>query len=198
MALHMDQSWGKKLLIKSLGFGAGVTLTIAAIVGGWFWYTSLPKRWNAKALTATLEKVDVEGDNHELLFVYTVQNNTDWDYKINDGNTIHVTNKLVQNDTYFPFDKYNRYSYVHVPIFIPARKRVDVPLHMRMTYPAAQDANATVEQRKAFQKAVREYLASETPNLDGFVLFDDSARFEIDFPAGWKRHKDLAKSSKDE
>lgn len=45
----------------------------------------------------------------------------------------------------------------------------------------------TALQRKQIYRAVAEYVSDELSNLDGFTIFDESHRYEISLPPGWRR-----------
>jgi hypothetical protein len=47
-----------------------------------------------------------------------------------------------------------------------------------------KSANSAGGQEKQHQE-LEDYVRNEIPNLDGFVLFDDYRRYEIDFPKSW-------------
>jgi hypothetical protein len=80
-------------------------------------------------------------------------------------------------------------AYVYRFSFPPARGHCSCSTRP-YSYPTAEDHNAALEQRKEFREAVKKYVKSEMPNLDGFSLFDESSRYEIDFPPGWKSEKE--------
>jgi hypothetical protein len=74
--------------------GVGVAAVLATIAGILIWYQSRPspaRAWNTKALTATFDEVRVEGEKNYLTFYYSVENNTDTDYKLDEYSDIHVT-----------------------------------------------------------------------------------------------------------
>jgi hypothetical protein len=52
---------------------------------------------------------------------------------------------------------------------------------------------STEEEKKQFRDELRKYVSGELPNLDGFVLFDERNRYQIDFPGGWKNDKSVTK-----
>jgi hypothetical protein len=38
---------------------------------------------------------------------------------------------------------------------------------------------------KEYRAVLQEFVKAKHPNLGGFVLFDQSRRFQIEFPRGW-------------
>jgi hypothetical protein len=188
----VQQRWWKRLAVISFFSGAGFAVTLAVIIGAWGWYSSRPtpqKPWDNRSLTAAFDDIRVEGEQNHLVFFYTVENHTDTDYKLDDASAleVHTTAKLALSDSYSLFRKNPG---IRLPVFIPARKRALFLLDTTYPYPTAEDHNAALEQRKEFREAVKKYVKSEMPNLDGFSLFDESSRYEIDFPPGWKSEKE--------
>jgi hypothetical protein len=51
-----------------------------------------------------------------------------------------------------------------------------------------EKVNANADEHKKYKEAVEKYIADEFTNLEGFDLLDETNRYEIIFPAGWK-HK---------
>jgi hypothetical protein len=76
-----------------------------------------------------------------------------------------------------------------MPIFIPAHKRVRLPIDLTYTYPNGGSAGVTDEEKREFKKQLTEYVKTKLANLDGFVMFDEIPHIEIDFPAGWTTEK---------
>src|SRR5690242_6809659 len=94
-------SW-KRVFIKAAGIGAGFTLMIAILAGVGIWYWNRPrppKPWNTKALTAEYIDVDVEGQKNTLVFNYTLQNNTDFDYRVGNATGITIGAKLKRENS---------------------------------------------------------------------------------------------------
>jgi hypothetical protein len=79
------------------------------------------------------------------------------------------------------------YESIDLPIFIPAKKRVRFPIHVRLSYPPQSKPNPTLEERKQFIAGLEKYVTDEFQNLDGFDLLDDVNRYEIVFDSGWKK-----------
>lgn len=80
------QGW-KRMLLRVAGFGAGFAAVSALILGFGLWWLhrpAKPKPWNTTAITASFAQLSSEGENYTIVFVYTLQNNTDADYRIAD------------------------------------------------------------------------------------------------------------------
>lgn len=178
----------KTIVLKSFGFGAGFAIGFCAIAGFWLWYSERPKPskpWNKQAITAEYDYVDPEGDKNSLTFHYVLQNNTDSDYRIGSDSGIEITNKLKRQKGLGEFA--NHTITTNYPVFIPAKSRVWISLKIPYPYPIKEKDNPTTDERKQYTTEVAKYVTDELSNLDGFVLFDMSNRYEIDFPTGWEQ-----------
>jgi hypothetical protein len=52
-----------------------------------------------------------------------------------------------------------------------------------------QKENPNLEERIKYREAIEKYVVDEFSNLDGFDLLDETNRYEIIFPSGWKHSK---------
>jgi hypothetical protein len=187
-------NWKKALLI-GLGWGLGTALGLAILVGGFLWYGSRPKPpkppkpWDSAAIKADYDVAYTEGDNNVIVIYYTLENTTDFDYRIEDGHDVMMSAKLEKQNNLSPFALDDNFAKVDYPIFVPAKKRVRFPVHLGYPYPVKDDAKADVDARKKYRQAVEKYISDDLANLDGFDLLDETNRYEIVFPAGWKRSK---------
>jgi hypothetical protein len=183
--------WKRPFLIGA-GWGLGTVFGLAIALGGFLWYQSRPrppkppKPWDSASIKAQYDDVDTEGDKHTIVFNYTLENTTDFDYQIEDSHNVIMTAKLQRQNDLSPFGVLEKIDY---PIFAPAKKRVRFPIHLGYPYPVQGTANANGEERRKHREAVEKYVVDELSNLDGFDLLDEANRCEIIFPAGWKRSK---------
>ncbi len=187
----------KKILLHSIGIGAGIAVTLSIIIGGWVWYSGRPKPpkpWNRQAITAEYDFVRPEGDKNNLTFHYILQNNTAFDYRVDSDAEIEITGRLKQEKGFSQFA--NHYVTVEYPIFVPAGSRVWLALNIPYPYPVKEKEEPTTDERRQFTTDVAKYVADKMGNLDGFVLFDTSNRYEIDFSNGWEQRAKEGASTK--
>jgi hypothetical protein len=187
-------SW-KRVLLIGAGFGAGFAVLAAAIIGGWIWYDGRPhppKPWNNKAIIATFDYPDTESGAEDksgfspdqLVFYYTLENTTDFDYRMPPRDQLELSgrleeeNSLTTNDQFLALDDH--------PIFLPAKQRIRVGIRLQYAVKKDFGPKETKEDRRKRRKAIADYMATEANNLAGFVLFDTENRYRIDFPGGWK------------
>lgn len=187
----------KKILLRSAGFGAGFAVVVCAVIGGFIWYSNRPKQpkpWNKQAITAEYDYVRPEGDKNNLVFRYILQNNTDFDYRVDSDTSIAITGKLKQEKGYSDFGgPFGRYVTTEYPILVPAKSRVRIAINIPYAYPTKEKDKETSEERQQFSASVAKYVTGKFTNLDGFVLLDTSNRYEIDFPTGWEKETAVAK-----
>src|ERR1700737_1697573 len=184
--------WKKPLFI-GVGWGLGTALGLVILVGGFLWYEGRPeppkppKAWNSAAIKAQYDNVDTEGAKNNLVFYYTLENTTDFDFHAEDGRNILLSGKLHRQNNLTPFSGKEGIEY---PIFVPAKKRMLFRIHLiGYSYPIKQKQNFDDEERKRYRAAVEKYVNEGLSNLDGFDLVDETNRYEIIFPAGWKKAK---------
>lgn len=182
--------WKRSLLV-GVGWGIGTAVGLAVIVGGFVWYESRPKPpvppkpWNISAIKAEYDRIDTEGEKRSLVFYYTLENTTDFDFWVDDNHGITMSAILARENNLARFGAENKIDF---PIFVPAKKRVRFPVHLvRYSCPVVEKENASQEGRKKYREAVEKYVAETLPNLNGFDLLDESNRYEIVFPPGWKQ-----------
>jgi hypothetical protein len=52
-------------------------------------------------------------------------------------------------------------------------------------YTKGLELDASKEERQKFRKELSDFVNTKLSNLDGFVLFDDNNRYQINLPKGW-------------
>ena len=181
----------KRILLKSLGVGVGIGVGLAISVAFYAWYSSRPKPpkpWDANAITATFEHTDTIGDNHHLRFLYSMENHTDFDYKIETAN-LRVTAVIGQGNSLF--GGAGQVKFEDESVFLPAKQRALISLELpAYKYPGSDVLlRDTPDERKKYRDAVQKYVNDELPKLNGFAAFDEINRYRINFPDGWKPAK---------
>jgi hypothetical protein len=196
----MADTW-KRLVVVSASTGAGFALIVAILAGGLFWYKSRPKTpraWNSNAVTAkfaTLEFSNNPTDNVLFFFNYDLENNTDVDYRFlgratdepkgwtrvevvptAGAVTVFILKKLksggsLAQDNDIEWDS----------VFLPARK--EVRFQVRVSYPYDDSFRAT--ERNDLRKA-NAFVNAKLKEIDGFVLFDEVNRHQVNLPSGWQ------------
>ena len=172
-------SW-KRLVVICASAGAGFAFALALIVGGLLWHKSRPappSPWNVSALKASWDRMDFEfiaanGKRRTIVFYYALENQTDRDYEVKDGTSMAIYEQSSgKHNLELSEDKELSLDY---PVFVPARQRVELPIHLNVTY--------TDEDEKKYGK-LPDFMRGTS--IKGFVLFDKANRYQINFPQGW-------------
>jgi hypothetical protein len=180
------EALSKKLLIRAAGYGAGTVAMLGIIALGiflWIEHAQRPKPFDTHALTAEYESLHVAGDDRTFVFIYAIQNNSDYDYSLSNGNDIQFGATL-KNGALLNEDKKITIGY---PLLVPAKSKVSVfvnsGLHYKGGPPEPGSDNYAVN--KDYRIQASRYLVSSARNLSGFTLFDTLHRYKVAFPDGW-------------
>jgi hypothetical protein len=177
------QEW-RKFVIRAAAFGAGLGLVLVLAVSFLAWWTGRQrptKPWNNHAITAKFSGVGVTSDEDRYLeFSYVLQNTTDRDFRINEYSTV-ILDARSGSEVLAGLTRIKDALVLREPIFVPASKSVRVYLVLHLKFPRSVPSDASAE-----QKEIAAYLRSKVPGLAGFVIFDDTNRYEIDLPSGWQ------------
>lgn len=179
------ENW-KKILLRAAGFGAGFAVITAVIVVFVLWWSSRPPRpkpWDDKAITASYESLDTEGDANTFRFVYTLQNNTDADYRIETDSGVHLAAFLKRSQALSFSDTQNLHT--DFPIYIPTKSRVRLQIHLNYPYPIKPNYQASDDEQHDFNTRVAQFVTKELGNVDGFVLLDENSKDKIVMSNGW-------------
>jgi hypothetical protein len=181
----------KQILLKAAGFGAGFALFVCLILGFWSWYSKRPKPpkpWDTQKITAEYDVATTEttqNKNETFAIAYTLQNNTDYDYEIRDKESVILAGLLKrQKSASTNWDE--NWLHYDTPVFLPAHGRVRFSIHLG--YPYEDAPKEPTEDDKAiyeYHTGIAKYLKNKLSNLDGFVLYDQTNRYEIVLPNGW-------------
>lgn len=179
----------KRLFLIGAGWGVGTAVGLAGVIGCFIWYQGRPKPpkpWNRSAIIAEYDYVDTEGDKNTIIFYYTLENTTDFDYHLESGTNVGMNAMLHKQHSLSPFTESESVNY---PISVPAKKRVRFPIHIGYPYPEKEKPDDDLEERRRYRAGLETYIAKELANLDGFDLLDETNRYEIVLPGGWKKAK---------
>jgi hypothetical protein len=89
--------------------------------------------WNDKAITASYEGLDTEGDANTLRFLYTLENKTITDYRVESDSSVLLTAFLKRSQALSFSNSKNLHA--DYPIYVPAMSRVRFQIHLGYPYP---------------------------------------------------------------
>jgi hypothetical protein len=177
----MKMSTGKKLGIG--GAMIVVALFAATLASGrlsaWLSPARPKNTWNSAAIQGTFAGVQVrEIDPSEaaLVFFYDLDNKTDIDYQLSPGPNLVIMSHLKSNGSLSAEEP----IVLESAAFVPARNRTRIAVEVTHPFVWPQDTDSASPDK--FQG----FLQGETTDLNGFVLFDQPSRYEIELPGGWK------------
>jgi hypothetical protein len=159
-----------------------VVLALAALIRYGRSSGKVTKAWNSSAITATYvgtQLRQLDAGNAVLYLAYEVQNHTDSDYRLADGQQALVMTRL-RADGSLSSQQQVKLSY---PTFLPARQRARVALEILSPFGWPGDNDA------ALQDKLRDFVNERLADAQSFVLFEQADRFQIEFPSGWQELK---------
>jgi hypothetical protein len=176
-------------IILSLG-GLGLLLLIVFMTDA----TALKGRgepyrsWNRETIKATYlaSQLRQTDKGHCTLTVsYDLENNTDFDYRLEDGREVVIQSRL-KSDGSLSQQEPIRLSY---PVFLPAKQ------HARLAIEITQPFAWPAEEDPAYVARLREFVKQRLTNVAEFVLFDQADRAEIKLPSAWQQLQEVARAS---
>jgi uncharacterized lipoprotein YbaY len=172
-------SW-KITTLRFAAFGAGFAVMLCVIAGGASWYSHRPKPekpWNRVALKAssTDTMFTVQSDRAVGDFRYSIENTTDKDYRLPADAKIMV--RLAKDMSYRDAPNMTWEQ----SLYIPAGQRVNVSITLPIMY---SDFNFSKEKADD-EKQLSVFMDRRLAEIDGFVLFDSTNRYKVDFPNAW-------------
>jgi hypothetical protein len=165
----------KRLLFVSAGAGAGFALILALFIGAVLQYQlwrKPAKPWNTTAIRATFdslgqaemaEGVGKSGEprNKGLVFWFVLENTTGSDYRLAEQSKVLLMTRVAKRDSLQSAWHY-RLDY---PLFVPSKQRVLIRI--------IDDSGGSPDKPMPDKE------------VDGFVLFDEHNRYQLNFPKGW-------------
>lgn len=176
----------KRALAVAFAFGAGLAIAGAAVVAGLSWWNSRPKPWDTRAVTASFDVIDIEGAENTLVFYYVLHNNTDRDFRINSDGEVRLAGRL-QRQAALTSENAQDMLKGEFPLFIPARQRARFAVHIPVPLTDGIPRGGSKGDRGPHKEAAAAFVRSEIPNLDGFVLFHELTRSQVELPNGWRK-----------
>lgn len=157
---------------------AGLLGIAALILGTTIWYVTRPKPWDTASIVAAHPPgFNASDDGKSVSFHWQLENRTSADYSITTGDHIKFTFRLHNGTLLPPFPASDQV--LLLPLFIPAKQKAE--LFFKLSE-ANLPVHSTAETDKAYHERLRAYLNEHYRNVGGFVLFDDSHRYQIDLP----------------
>jgi hypothetical protein len=162
-----------------------LSFTLIASFAAWYLSRTHGGRaqdWNSGAITARYigaQLREIDAGNVTLFLVYELQNYTNSDYRVSDGPDLFFMSR-VKPDGSLSSQEQIHLSY---PTFLPARQRARFALEIAHPFgwPAENDPQ--------FKDRLKEFFNQWLADVQGFVMFDQADRFQIELPGGWSEFR---------
>ena len=175
----------KIILIRSIGIGFGAMLAIIIFVLSYSWYTSRPRPWDTKSITSTFDRVLTEGDDNTYVFSYIIQNNTNEDYTLTKGSDVIVSAKLKRQNSISTDNENESNIITDSPVFAPAKQKSYFKVHINYQSKIKPPNFDNETEFNKYREAVKNELSRNFKNIDGFMIYDKTRKYQIDLPRGW-------------
>ena len=132
--------------------------------------------WNSSAIQSTLAGIrvrELDPTHAAVVFFYDLDNHTDSDYRIASGANVVIMSRLQPSGSLSGDQQIS----LDTNAFVPAKNRTRIAIEMSRAFnwPSQRDAAA--------ERQIRQLVAEQVAGLEGFVLFDQTTRYEIDLAA---------------
>ena len=132
--------------------------------------------WNSSAIQSKLAGIrvkEIDPAHAAVVFFYDLDNRTDTDYRLSSGPNVVIMSRLEPSGSLSSDQQIN----LDANAFVPAKNRTRIGIEMSRAFawPVTRDASA--------ERQFRQLVADQVAGLEGFVLFDQTTRYEIDLAA---------------
>lgn len=146
-----------------------------------------PAAWKQGTISAGYigsQLKQIDKTRSSLIISYDLENNTDSDYRLNDGPDVVILSRLKSDGSYSQ-EQPIRLSY---PVFLPAQQhaRLAIEITQPFTWPAEKDS--------AYLDKIRDFVKQRLENVGEFVLFDETNHWRLELPSGWKELRDTSQA----
>jgi hypothetical protein len=160
----------KRLSRRGLAICTVVLLAGAATYSLWTWKVERLAGWNERAITATFIKTDFWESQDRMLFHYVLRNATRSDYRLESKAEMEFMVKLKNPPSLSRADLSDG-----TPNYVKLTELPDLPIFI----PAGESVPFYVSEFCPYPKKPTD---PQNENIAGFVLFDKTTRYRINFP----------------
>jgi hypothetical protein len=152
--------------------GLALILILVKLPGAAF-FTGRAQVWDSRAIDSTFAGVrvrEVDPAHAAVVFSYDLDNRTGTDYRLSTGPNVVIMSRLEPNGSLSSDQQVSLDS----PAFVPAGNRTRIGLEMSHSFDWPTQRDAAAERR------IRQFVADQVADLQGFVLFDQATRYQIE------------------
>ena len=116
---------------------------------------------------------ELDSTHAAVIFFYDLDNRTDSDYRLSSGPSVVIMSRLPPNGSLSSDEPISLDS----TAFVPAKNRTRISLEISHAFdwPTQRDAAA--------ERQVRQFVVDQVGGVEGFVLFDQDTRYQIELAA---------------
>jgi hypothetical protein len=166
---------------KKLGLAGGGLAALAALLyvlafspAGFF--GARATGWNSQAIRSTLAGVrvrELDPTHAAVVFLYDLDNRTDMDYRLASGPNVVIMSRVQPTGSLIAAQQVSPDS----AAFVPANNRTRLSLEVSHAFDWPQQKDAAADRQ------LRQFVADQEAGIQGFVLFDQTARYQIELAA---------------
>ena len=146
------------------------------------------KSWDREAIKATYvttQLKETDKAHSTLVLSYDLENNTDSDYRFDDGHGVVILSRLKADGSL------SQQEPIHLsyPVFLPTKQhaRLAIEITERFAWPLEGDP--------AYVDKLREFVKQRLASVGEFVLFDQSSHAQVTLPEEWQELQESAGAS---
>jgi len=140
--------------------------------------------WNPGALRAEPSGIqirEIDPNHAAVVFSYDLDNQTDADYQMAKGPSTVIMTRLKSDGTLAPNDN----LHLDNSILVPAHNRTRISFSV--TEPFRWPSGMALEHMGPInQDKYRALVGQQVGGASGFVLFDQTAHYQVELPGGWQ------------
>jgi hypothetical protein len=143
-----------------------------------------PEGWNSNAIRSSFDGIqvkEIDPTHAALILSFDLENTTDSDYHLSKDQKVLIMGRLKSNSSFKAEDSMQ----IDDAVFLPAGSRARIAL--KVSYAFNWPTQMVPGQVGPLtQEKFRRFVAGKVDNLQGFILFDEAARYQIELPGGWQ------------
>jgi len=152
------------------------------------WPSETSSSWHPQAIKATYvasQLKETDKTHCTLTLSYDLENNTDSDYRLDDGRELVIQSRLKSDGSLSQQEPIQ----LSFPVFLPAKRHARLAIEMteRFAWPLEGDP--------AYIDKLREFVRQRLANVREFVLFDRARRYEVKLPGAWQELQEGARTA---
>lgn len=176
----------KRLVVISASVGAGAAVVLAIAIGSFLWYSARPQQpqpWETTAIVATFDRVfSARRDGERIVtYQYILENRTDSDYRFYGASQLDLNVHLKRQDALSGTG--TAITVAEDGFLLPPGRRRGFDISVNIGNGKAASTIDLLDDGNGIESDVLlRHITTEWKNIDGFVAFDTSNRYEIRFP----------------